>query len=102
MADRGGSDRTRNRRLRAGAESVRGVRRDIFLRRAAAGCWCEEVKLTKQVLRELRGRHADCLCPAMSMPQRQARLCGSASEKCTMTPIRKSKSRSGAIGRRSR
>jgi hypothetical protein len=29
----------------------------------AAGCWCEEVKLTNQALNELRGRFADCLCP---------------------------------------
>jgi Cysteine-rich CWC len=29
----------------------------------AAGCWCEETKLTKEALIELRARYSDCLCP---------------------------------------
>ena len=28
----------------------------------AAGCWCEELQVAAEVLRELRARHADCLC----------------------------------------
>ena len=28
----------------------------------AAGCWCEEVQIAREVLSELRARYADCLC----------------------------------------
>jgi hypothetical protein len=28
----------------------------------AAGCWCEELQVAAEVLRELRARYADCLC----------------------------------------
>jgi len=28
------------------------------------GCWCRGVKLDAATLVELRGRYADCLCPA--------------------------------------
>jgi hypothetical protein len=28
----------------------------------AAGCWCEELRVASEVLRELRARYADCLC----------------------------------------
>ena len=31
---------------------------------SAAGCWCEQLKLDKHTLSELRGRHSDCLCPS--------------------------------------
>jgi hypothetical protein len=27
-----------------------------------AGCWCEELKVASEVLRDLRARYADCLC----------------------------------------
>ena len=30
---------------------------------SAAGCWCEQLKLDKRTLSELRARHLDCLCP---------------------------------------
>jgi Cysteine-rich CWC len=26
------------------------------------GCWCEEVQIAREVLRELRARYLDCLC----------------------------------------
>jgi len=28
------------------------------------GCWCRDVKLDAATLLELRGKYADCLCPA--------------------------------------
>jgi len=28
----------------------------------AAGCWCEELQITPEVLRDLRAHYADCLC----------------------------------------
>jgi hypothetical protein len=28
----------------------------------AAGCWCEGLQVTREVLRELRARYSDCLC----------------------------------------
>jgi Cysteine-rich CWC len=30
---------------------------------SAAGCWCEQLRLDKRTLSELRARHSDCLCP---------------------------------------
>ncbi len=29
---------------------------------APAGCWCEELQVTRDVLRDLHVRYADCLC----------------------------------------
>ena len=28
----------------------------------AAGCWCEDLVVAREVLRELRARRSDCLC----------------------------------------
>lgn len=28
----------------------------------AAGCWCEELQVAGEVLRDLQARYADCLC----------------------------------------
>jgi hypothetical protein len=28
----------------------------------AAGCWCEDVSVAREVLLQLRARYADCLC----------------------------------------
>ncbi len=30
----------------------------------SAGCWCEETKLTSELLAALRARYAGCLCPS--------------------------------------
>jgi Cysteine-rich CWC len=40
---------------------------------AAAGCWCEELKLDRKTLNALRERHSDCLCPrCLSAAQKSA------------------------------
>jgi hypothetical protein len=44
----------------------------------AAGCWCEELQVAREVLRDLQARYTDCLCQpclsaAASSAQRAAR-----------------------------
>ncbi|MGP8157660.1 MAG: cysteine-rich CWC family protein [Candidatus Acidiferrales bacterium] len=40
----------------------------------SAGCWCQETKLTCEILAALRARHADCLCPRCLAAAAQSEL----------------------------